>query len=263
MEWLTEQGNYIRYRGGDSSCGLSKNTLAGGIVGRMIDAGIKHRTVKDVTLKIAAIESSFKAAVYFKDGAGAGITDEQSLKAALLRYCPHYFELVGIMGERPSVRLYVDNNGEIPNAGDAPDNRDSSNGSDRSSARECMPKSKRKRPTSTHNGRERLEEKLEEIQQHCDAECRRQHEESLSFRREKLATNAAIAHSTYELYKAREDRETQKDVVNMRILLAQAAKAELESKVAILKARKELSDMGVSQADIDSSIPLNKPTTPE
>lgn len=55
INWLTEPGNYQRYRGGDPSCGLSKNTITGGIVGRLIDAGIMNRTAKDATTKFATI----------------------------------------------------------------------------------------------------------------------------------------------------------------------------------------------------------------
>lgn len=110
LDWLTEPGNYQRYRGGDLSCGLLKNMLAGGIVGRLVDAGIKHRGVKDVTVKIAAIESSFKDAVSFLGVTGVGIENESNLCVAVLKHCPHYYELKDVMSERASVYLDVDNN---------------------------------------------------------------------------------------------------------------------------------------------------------
>ncbi|TYZ61980.1 hypothetical protein PybrP1_006285 [[Pythium] brassicae (nom. inval.)] len=90
-----------------------KNMLVGGINGRVVDDRIKHHGTKDVTTKISTIESSFKYAVYCLGTTDAGIENERGLHAVVTNRCLYFYELLGVMSERASIYLGVDNNGEI------------------------------------------------------------------------------------------------------------------------------------------------------
>ena len=50
------------------------------------------------------MEHCFKKAIDFLDGTGTGITVEASLRAAVTKICPYYYELEHVMSERSSGR---------------------------------------------------------------------------------------------------------------------------------------------------------------
>lgn len=105
IEWLTHEGNYTKWKGGNKHSGVTKNTLASQIVAEIKSKGINiERTAKDVVQKILTMEQNFKKAIDFLDGTGAGITDEESLVAAVKKICPYYYELEPVMSDRQSSR---------------------------------------------------------------------------------------------------------------------------------------------------------------
>lgn len=265
LGWLTEPGNYQRYRGGDPHCGLSKNALAGGIVGRMVDAGIKHHNVKDVTVKIAAIESSFKDAVYFLGGTGAGIKNGNDLRTAVRSYCPYYYELVEIMRDRAGVHLDADNNNETDSVQNPStpirvvcDSLDAASSPSASSSTSSGEKSKAPSMMAARKGAQnRVDEKLADIEEKISAQAEAHHQENLLLARERQAHKVEIATANLQIVTEREKRESKKDELNMRILLAQASRAEVEAKIAVLKARKELLDAGIAKEEVDAVFPLS------
>ena len=105
IDWLSQEVNYSRWRGGDSHSGEMKRTMATSIIQGMKDASITtERTVKDVLSRIASIEQKFRNAADWLAGTGAGVEDEDNLKAAVAKRCPWYYELVGTMGGRASTQ---------------------------------------------------------------------------------------------------------------------------------------------------------------
>ncbi|KAG9413790.1 hypothetical protein AC1031_013011 [Aphanomyces cochlioides] len=87
LEWLTHEGNYSKWRGGDHS-GLTKEALCGLIVGRLVDAGISHRKPADIRDKIQNLEMQYRSAA----------------DCCNLQTGPYYDELCPIMIDRPSSR---------------------------------------------------------------------------------------------------------------------------------------------------------------
>ena len=53
------------------------------------------------------MEHCFKKAIDFLDGTGAGIIVEASLRAAVTKICPYYYELEPVMSERSSSQALV------------------------------------------------------------------------------------------------------------------------------------------------------------
>ena len=101
IHWLTHEGNYVKWKGGNRHLGVTKNTLASNIVAEMKRKGIAtERTAKDVTQKILVMEQNFKKAINFLDGTSDGITDKESLAATVRKNCPYYYKLEPVMSNR-------------------------------------------------------------------------------------------------------------------------------------------------------------------
>ena len=105
IEWLTTHGNYKRWRGADRYSGVTKKTLASNILEAMKQKGITtDRSVGNVCDKISSIEISFRKAIDWLDGTGAGVTNNESLESYVKRLCPFFYELEPIMKDRASAR---------------------------------------------------------------------------------------------------------------------------------------------------------------
>ncbi|KAG6611289.1 uncharacterized protein IUM83_12668 [Phytophthora cinnamomi] len=101
LDWLAAPGNYDKWSGSDRSNGNTKEALLKGVLLQLEAAGIKHRNGAGVRDKISNLEKQYREAVAFSAGCETADTDKDALRAAVLRRCPHYYELRDVMTNRP------------------------------------------------------------------------------------------------------------------------------------------------------------------
>ena len=104
MDWITTEGNYNRYRGGDKHNGMSKASIATSIGTEIYNKIGVPRLGKDVENKIQNLEAQYKKASDWKGATGAGISDPGKVEEYLRKLCPYYFELQPIMESRHTTR---------------------------------------------------------------------------------------------------------------------------------------------------------------
>ncbi|KAG3018664.1 hypothetical protein PC121_g11000 [Phytophthora cactorum] len=105
LNWLTEEGNYKKWCGGDKKNGETKTSLAKAISDRIRAKGIMHpRKYKDIITKIGALEQSVRVASDLLAKTRSGITCESSRQGAIEERCPHFDVLKDVMDSSPSTR---------------------------------------------------------------------------------------------------------------------------------------------------------------
>jgi hypothetical protein len=102
LAWLTEEGNYSTWRGGNAHSGLTKKEFAVNIAQMINDKVAVKRDFKDIQNKIEALESSFRSATDWLNARGAGVTSESNIKEYVCKLCIYFYDFEPIMSSRAS-----------------------------------------------------------------------------------------------------------------------------------------------------------------
>ena len=104
MSWLTTEGNYSRWRGGDKFCGVTKKSLATSIVTMIHDQVGVQRQQKHVINKITTIEADYRNASDWLGATGSGVECQISVREYVMKLCPFFYDLQDVMEDRASTK---------------------------------------------------------------------------------------------------------------------------------------------------------------
>lgn len=280
LDWLTTHGNYARWRGGENLTGETKAVLASQIATLMTKSGIiSVRNPKDIINMIGRLEHSYREAIDFLRNTGSGITNEASLKEAIMNRCPYYDTLKGVFEDRLSSRpLFTSDDlsatnsscvgvgggisdprmamlesGRMPSSSEE---RKESNIPEKHniSKRSARPNLSNSTLSSTRSEWSELRSTLSRTRATEQASNRQYHREKIKLKRKNLL-------QTITLEKRRLKCIEEESKCRVQLLQAQikkaAQRAEMTLKVKLARNRKHLRDKGVPESEIDELLPLH------
>jgi len=90
IDWLTKEGNYNRWRGGNKQDGTKKQVIANEISQIIRDSRITaDRQGQDIHIKINCLEQQFRAVTDWLNQTGAGVTCEENIRVTVKHRCPY------------------------------------------------------------------------------------------------------------------------------------------------------------------------------
>ena len=104
MSWLTTEGNYSRWRGGDKFSGVTKKVLATSIVNLIHEQVGVQREQKHVINKISTIEADYRQASDWLGATGSGVECQISVREYVMKLCPFFYDLQDVMEDRASTK---------------------------------------------------------------------------------------------------------------------------------------------------------------
>ncbi|ETK75989.1 hypothetical protein L915_17499 [Phytophthora nicotianae] len=230
LDWLTAEGNYAMWKGGDSSTGPTKEALCGVIIDKLKDVGITHRKSADVRDKIRYLEKQYRRAIDWLATTGQGTTDDASIRSAILQLCPCYYQLARVMADNPASAPCQ----TINNTNEDSDKR---NRKRRLSIAEITSEETH----DWHMTLRRTEQQEPRPQDRDSADT-----EWLELEEKKL-----------ELEMRREAREEAKANAEVELINAKRRSVEIDNTTRLLLARKQLKDAGYTDEEVDAHLPLN------
>ncbi|KAG9405938.1 hypothetical protein AC1031_003856 [Aphanomyces cochlioides] len=242
INWMSNETNYKRWKGGDKTCGSRKASLASEIVTIMSSHGIHHRTIKDVVQKIGDIERSYRAASDWLGNTGQGVEDEASVEKEVKRICPYYYILDDVMRDRASTAPLL--------TSDNLDDNDESDGT-RTPEQKKIPNSDKKRSAN-----------VAKLDEWVDINSR-----VYDLKRDQFQFTRDVESRKLEVDIQREARLAKETKVNIRLLTIQAEEAqwkfehnremaEVAARIKKIEIRRELKEKGWTDSEIDQACPF-------
>lgn len=116
LDWITTEGNYDKYVGGNGNTGETKASFEKTIA-QMIREKCpgSQKNAQDVNKKIALLDKQFREVTDWLNGTGSGVdltNADETIRSKVTKKCPYYFELEPIFGDRPNAQPLASNEDE-------------------------------------------------------------------------------------------------------------------------------------------------------
>ncbi|KAF4042971.1 hypothetical protein GN244_ATG04713 [Phytophthora infestans] len=284
LDWLTSERNYAKWKGEDGSYGSTKEALCEVIIDKLKEVGITHRKPADVRDKIRYLEKQFRRAVEWTTNAGQGVSDDTTIRPAILQLCPCYYQLARVMGDNPPSEPCQ----TTGNSNDDGDNRNrkrplsvaeiTGNKKQHGSMLRILPKPHEIGQKTCDKGNRTLLElhgPSQQPRENGNSTCLERREPSRHARGSSNTTLAEVCEPSQqalaggkttlleleekrlELELRREAREEAQAKAEVELIHAKRRSVEIDNTTRLLLARKQLKDAGYTDQEIDAHLPLN------
>jgi hypothetical protein len=110
LSWLTTEGNYSQYKGGDGNKGETKIAIAKELSLKIVHSScIVERDPKQIANKINKLVWQYRDAIAFKNSTGQQHLSEDDMENAVFGICKYFNELDPILCDCPSTTALLTN----------------------------------------------------------------------------------------------------------------------------------------------------------